>query len=175
MLYISFEPNKHYVVDNVWPKAPVLSVAEAHVKQLTPVCVHSNTHNTHKQIHITHTHKYTSHRLNVSNVSSMSKFIQKNYRNLVAETRRRPLIWCFLRTCSRYKCKTIKDLKRCRGLKKCWVLLQQICEIGSAVYMSYKAVKERKQSGWTLPQCISWHNRQILIIHSNTFYKNTCT
>ena len=45
------------------PRHLSLSVAEAHVKQLTRFCVHTNTHNTHRQIHVTNTHQHHTRKM----------------------------------------------------------------------------------------------------------------
>ena len=45
------------------PRHLSLPMAEAHVKQLTRVCVHTNTHNTHRQIHVTNTHQHHTRKM----------------------------------------------------------------------------------------------------------------
>ena len=70
------------------PRHLSLSVAEAHVKQLTRVCMHTNTPHKYTEMHTTHRHKYTSqlhkytstsHTQNVSHFTSKSNFIIHTY------------------------------------------------------------------------------------------------
>ena len=69
------------------PRHLSLSVAEAHVKQLTRVCMHTNTRHSYKQIHINTTHVkcFTLH------LKTQFHYSYVECLNLMAETRMSPL------------------------------------------------------------------------------------